>query len=126
MPRKIDTMWINWHSIKKSFHKEDCVAYNYCQFKCVIQLNKLKVHFKKCQLYLHTQSSQNRTSSSTSYQPPVVLHRVISSEKNFFDAQATPAIFEGGMPLNTFDKHLNPAIYELVTNLNKRWKPLQR
>lgn len=77
-------------------------------------------------MYFHTQSSQNRASSSTSFQPPVVSHRVTSSEKDVFDAQAALAIFEGGMPLNTFDRRLKPAMYELVTNLNKEWKPPHR
>ena len=69
--------------IEKGYHKEDRLACNHCQVECVAQSNKLKAHLKKCQLYLHTQSSQNRASSSTSYQPPVVRHRVTSSEKMF-------------------------------------------
>ena len=84
---------MEWHSIEKGSHKEDRVDCNHCQFECVAQSNKLKAHHKKCQLYLYTQSSQNRASSSTSYQPPVVPHRVTSSEKDVFDAQAALAIF---------------------------------
>lgn len=45
-----------------------------------------------------------------------------TTRKNIFNAQCALAIFEEGLLLNTFDKHLKPVIYELVTNLNKRCK----
>ena len=82
MPREKDTVWMEWHSIERGSYKEDRVACNHCQFECVAQSSKLKRILKKCQLYLHTQSSQNRASSSTSYQPPVVPHRVTATEKD--------------------------------------------
>lgn len=56
----------------------------------------------------------------------MIPHRVTTIEKDIFDAQSALAIFEGGLPLNMFDKHLKPAMYELVTKLNKGWKPPNR
>ena len=65
MPRPKDTIWMEWHSIEKDNFKEDRVACNYCNLECVAQSNKLKARLKKCQLFIHTHSSQNRGSSST-------------------------------------------------------------
>lgn len=83
---------MEWHSVERGTYKEDRVAYNHYKSKYVAQSNKLKAH-RKCQLYLHMQSSQNRASSYMKYQPPVVPHRVTATEKDVFDAQTALAIF---------------------------------
>ncbi len=57
MPRPKDTVWMEWHSIERGIFKEDRVACNHCNFQCVVQSNKLKAHLKKCQLFIHTQST---------------------------------------------------------------------
>lgn len=95
---------------ERSTFKEDRVACNYCNFGCVAQSDKLKAHLKKCQLFIHTQSTQYRE-PSTSHQPAVIPHQVTATEKDNFDAQSALVFFEGCLPLNTSDKRLKSAMY---------------
>lgn len=80
MPCPKNIVWIEWNFIKKNIFKKDQVACNHYNFEYIAQLNKLKIHLKKWQLFIHIQSSQNRR-LSISYQLTIISHYIIPNKK---------------------------------------------